>query len=348
MSAGRVRDISEFDLIRRLRDVLPEAARTSAAVVLPIGDDAAAAAVSSGELIVVTTDTLNDGIHFRLDWTGWEDLGHKALAVNLSDLAAMGATPILATVSLALTGDEAIADLEVMYRGMGRCAATFKCVIAGGDITHTPGPLSISVTAIGETTNGRLLRRDTAVAGDQIWVTGAIGAAAAGLALEQLPESDQRRTAATAPVLIEALHRPTPRIGAGQALARVGVRCAMDLSDGLAGDLRKILDASGVDAEIELGAVPVPAAVRALFREAALPLALHGGDDYELLFTAPVGLSAHVSKSLQGLGLTATAIGRITERRGPESTIVAVGENGSRSPVDPRGYDHFLPRQVSG
>ncbi|MDQ2682583.1 MAG: thiamine-phosphate kinase, partial [Chloroflexota bacterium] len=244
MSDLRVREIGEFDLIDRLIAALPAEARNARVLTLAAGDDAAVALVSAGQSIVVTADTLNEGIHFRTDWTSWGDLGHKAIAVNLSDLAAMGARPLLATVSLSLTGEERVSDLETMYAGLGRCAAASGCVVAGGDITRTPGPLSIAITAIGETIEGRLLRRDAAQVGDLIWVTGTIGAAAAGLALQHLPDSDPRRQATTAPVLIQALHRPIPRTTAGQALASVGVRCGMDLSDGLSGDLRKILVSS--------------------------------------------------------------------------------------------------------
>ncbi len=341
MTNLKVRDISEFELIRRLTAAMPERARQSNALVLAIGDDAAAATVGTGELIVVSADTLTDGVHFRTDWSSWESLGHKCLAVNLSDLAAMGATPIMATVCLSLTGDELVTDLERMYSGMGQCAIASRCVVAGGDVTRTPGPLSVSVTAIGETRNRRLLRRDTAKPFDLVWVTGSIGAAAAGLEIERMSAEDPRNRATTSNVLTDALHHPMPRTAAGQSLARIGVRCAMDLSDGLCGDLYKILIASDVDAELTIADFPIPASVFALFREQAPDLALYGGDDFELLFTAPPAMSIEIQESLELLGIRATAIGQIRARTSPMPALYAVEPHGKRLKLEARGFDHF-------
>ena len=341
MTEIRVRDISEFELIRRLTNALPDRARQSPNLELAIGDDAAAASIASGELLVVSADTLTEGVHFRTDWSSWESLGHKSLAVNLSDLAAMGATPVIATVCLSLTGDESVTDLERMYLGIGNCAIASRCVIGGGDVTRTPGPLSISVTAIGETRNRRLLRRDSANPFDVIWVTGSIGAAAAGLELERLPDEDNRKRASTAKVLIDALHHPMPRTAAGQSLARIGVRCAMDLSDGLCGDLYKILVASDVDAELTIADLPIPAAVFALFRDQAPSLALYGGDDFELLFTAPQSASVQIQEGLELLGVRATPIGQIRARSGNSPALYALEPHGKRSILQPRGFDHF-------
>ena len=344
MNPLRVADISEFDLIARLEAALPLAVRRSSNLVIGIGDDAAVATVSAGQSIVVTSDTLNEGVHFRRDWTSPVDLGYKALAVNLSDLAAMGATPVLATVSLSLNGDEEVRDLEELYRGLGQCAEAGRVVIAGGDVTRTEGPLSIAITAIGESRGGRVMTRRTAVAGDLIWVTGEIGAAAAGLELELMSPDDGRRHAQTADVLRGALHRPVPRVIAGRTLAAFGVRCAMDLSDGLTADLTKILAASGVDAEIFLSELPVPASVHALFREDARNLALRGGEDYELLFTAPDWLTNQILEGLELNGVRATNIGLITPRSGAEARIIGVERHGARNVLAPGGFDHFRGR----
>ena len=341
MSAERVADISEFQLIGRLQSVLPERALRSDRLDIGIGDDAAVAKLSPGEQLVVSTDTLNEGVHFRFDWTSWRRLGHKALAVNLSDLAAMGATPLIATVSLALTGDELIADLEEMYRGMGQYAASNQTVIAGGDITRTTGPLSIAVTAIGETRNRRLLRRSAAQPNDLIWVTGTIGAAAAGLQLELLDSSDPRKHAATADSLRGALHEPLPRLNAGRALAAMGVRCAMDLSDGLTGDLYKILTSSHVDAELSLWEISVLAAVTGLFGSGAIDLALYGGEDYELLFTSPHFMANEISEGLELIGIHATVIGQIRSQFGAQPRITGIERHGKRHILVPRGFDHF-------
>lgn len=341
MDATRVRDISEFDLIQRLMQALPERARSSSRTLLSIGDDAAVASISPAEMMVVTTDTLNEGVHFRLEWTNWQNLGHKAIAVNLSDIAGMGATPILLTVSLGLTGNEQVSDLETMYRGMGKLAVANHAVIAGGDITRTSGPVSVTVTAIGETRRKRLLRRDGAQPDDLIWVTGSIGAAAAGLELELLPEGDARRHASTASLLRNALHCPTPRCSSGQTLTAIGVRCGMDVSDGLAGDLQKILVASDMDAELLLSDLPVAAAVRALFHDRELELALHGGDDYELLFTAPSSFTSRIRDGFELIGVRTNIIGQIHKRTGPSPQIVGTSLYGERRAIEPRGFDHF-------
>ena len=343
MTYERVRDISEFDLIRRLEATLPATVRNPPSVQIGIGDDAAVVSISPGQQIVVTTDTLNEGVHFRLDWTDWTSLGYKALAVNLSDLAAMGATPVLATIALSLTGDELVTDLVDCYRGVGRCASFGQIAIAGGDITRTPGACSITITAIGETRHNRVLRRSSAAVGDLIWVTGTLGAAAAGLALLQMPANDRRRAATAADILRNALHQPVPRIGAGRTLAALGVHCAMDLSDGLSADLGKILAASHVDAEINLFDIPVSGAVHALFRDQALGLALNGGEDYELLFTAPDWMSTQIMEGLELNGVRGTIIGHITPRAGDAPRIVGNERHGSRSVVRPGGFDHFQP-----
>lgn len=337
----RVRDIGEFDLIHRLTQALPEGARESTRILLSIGDDCAVASIAPAEMLVVTTDTLTDGVHFRLDWTSWENVGHKAIAVNLSDIAGMGAVPVLLTVSLALSGGERVCDLEAMYQAMGRLAIVNQAVIVGGDVTRTPGPFSITVTAIGETRRKRLLRRDAAHANDLIWVTGMIGAAAAGLELELMPETDPRKHASTASTLKNALHCPTPRCPVGQTLAALGVQCGMDVSDGLSGDLQKIVTASDVDAELLLADLPISAAVRALFHDQELDLALHGGDDYELLFTAPPVFTNKIRDGLELIGMRATIIGQIQTRTGKRPHIVGVTPYGARRTIEPRSYDHF-------
>ncbi len=341
MTERQVRDISEFALIRELESVLPAGVRSQPNIIMGIGDDAAIASVNPGQSIVVSTDTLNAGVHFRLDWTSWHDLGYKSLAVNLSDLAAMGATPILATINLSLNGSEEVEDLLDLYRGVGQCAEVGRIVIAGGDITRTLSDISISVTVIGETRGGRYMTRRAAVPGDCIWVTGEIGAAAAGLQLSLMPEDDPRKHATTADILRAALHLPVPRVIAGRTLAAFGVRCCMDLSDGLTADLLKMLRASNADAEINLGDLPVPAAVMALFRDDALDLALYGGEDYELLFTAPDWLSNQISEGLELNGVRATIIGQVLPRVGPDARIIGVQRHGARSIIRAGGFDHF-------
>jgi len=336
----RVRDISEFELIRRVRDALPNPARSSEDVPIGIGDDTALWRPATGESVLITTDSLVQDVHFRLDWTSWDDLGWKSLAVNISDIAAMGGAPKLATVSLALTGEEIVADLQALYRGMGQIALREDVVLAGGDIVRTPHDFGIHVTVLGQTLQGRALLRSGAQPGDIVVVTGTLGAAAAGLALLALSEADPRRSAATAPALIGAHTRPQPRVRAGQLALAHGASAAMDLSDGLYGDLPKILAASGIDATIELDALPVAASLRALFPDTWFDLATRGGEDYELLLTVPPDRVDDLSTALDDAGSALTRIG-VIGNYSSHPTLFAKNVAGAVAPITPGAFDHF-------
>ena len=336
-----VRDIGEFGLIERLSAALPPDVRTAGDVHVGIGDDAAVWRPDAGEDVVITTDSLVEGIHFRLDWTDWESLGHKILAVNVSDLAAMGAAPKLAVLTLGLRGDELVRDLEALYRGLGDLARRSSMTLAGGDIVRSPHGLTFHVTALGQTRQQRTLMRSGAYSGDLIGVTGTIGASAAGLRLLALEDDDARRTAATADLLIAAHLRPEPRVALGEVLLNRGATSAMDLSDGLAGDLPKILTASGVSAWIDERRLPVAAAVRALFPNEWRELALRGGEDYELLFTAPPRAWDAIASEASAIGGPVTAIGEILLRAGTASTLEIIDAQGARRPLLPGAFDHF-------
>lgn len=331
-----VRDLSEFALIDRLVAALPDGAR-GLNTVDGQQDDCAYWWRPVGKS-VVTTDALIEDVHFRLDWTDWRSLGHKMLAVNLSDLASMGCAPEVAVVALALTGNELVEDLEELYRGAGALAEAYGVAIVGGDIVRTSGPIMLSVTAIGEQINNEpVLLRSAAKIGDVVLVSGTLGASAAGMQLLQKSESG----AATAELLIGAHLRPLPRISLGRELVQAGVRCCMDISDGLGGDLPRILNASQVGAEIDLDAIPVLPAVRALFPESWLQLALHGGEDYELLCTAPPEIVDYLIARADGVGATLTPIGKITDREG-----IGFRQGGAASSVRfSRGWDHFALSQ---
>jgi thiamine-monophosphate kinase len=337
----RVRDIGEFGLIERLGAILPPAVRASQGLRIGIGDDAAVWRPSADEDVVVTTDSLVEGIHFRRDWTDWQSLGHKILAVNVSDLAAMGAAPKLAVVTLGLRGDETVRDLEDLYRGLGELALRHGMAVAGGDIVRSPHELVFHVTALGQTNRRRVLTRSGARPGDVIGVTGTIGAAASGLRLLGLDSDDPRRSATTADVLIAAHLRPEPRVAIGAALLDHGATSAMDLSDGLAGDLPKILAASGVSALIDARRLPVAAAVRALFPADWLDLALRGGEDYELLFTAPPDAWDAIAREVTHLGGVATAIGEVVPRPAGESVVEIIDVDGAWRRLLPGAFDHF-------
>lgn len=339
----RVRDIGEFGLIALLGEALPADVRSGESLDLGIGDDAAVWTPTPGERVVITTDSLVEEIHFRHDWTDWESLGENMLAVNISDLAAMGAAPKVAVITLGLRGDERIDDLLALYRGLGAVARRHGMAIAGGDIVRSPAALALHITALGESRGGRVLTRAGARPGDIIGVTGTLGASAAGMRLLALPPDDPRRRAATAGLLIAAHLRPEPRVAAGALLLEEGASAAMDLSDGLMGDLPKMLAASGVSATLDARRLPVAAAVRALFPDAWLDLALRGGEDYELLFTAPSDAWPRIVEAMAGIGVEATAIGEIVPDAGRSTTVEMIEPDGSRHELPVGAFDHFAP-----
>jgi len=302
---------------------------------LGIGDDAATWRSSRDVVQVATTDMLIEGIHFRLDWTSPEDLGWKALAVNLSDLAAMGARPGRALVSLAV--DPARRDLSLdVARGLQAIAERTGTRIVGGDTVRSPGPLVINVALVGEADPARLLRRDAARPGDLVAVTGRLGASSAALAL--LSERSAPLDPAAAP-LLTAHHRPFPRLAAGQQLAAHGVRCAIDISDGLASEALHLARASGVGIEIDVGRVPLaPAAVRLLGERRSRELALTGGEDYELLFTFDPRVSDDLASTVESEG-GLTILGEVTDRV-PAGTVQFV-EAGQPIDLAQKGYVAF-------
>lgn len=337
----RVRDVGEFGLISLLVEALPPEVRAGRDLALGIGDDAAVWRPAPGADVVITTDSLVEEIHFRLDWTDWESLGHKILAVNISDIAAMGAAPKLAVITLGLRGDELVIDVQALYRGIGDLARRNALTIAGGDIVRSPNALMFHVTALGEAAGGAVLRRSGAGVGDIIGVTGTLGASAAGLRVLALDATDPRRVAATADLLIQAHLRPEPRVALGKILLDQGATAAMDLSDGVLGDLPKILTASCVSAEIDARRVPVAGAVRALFPEAWLDLALRGGEDYELLFTAPDHAWSAIEQAMQEIGGQVSAMGTIVSPEAGRPAIGITGLDGKRHSVEPGAFDHF-------
>jgi thiamine-monophosphate kinase len=294
----------EFELIASLAGRL-DPARDG----LGIGDDAAAWSPTAGALVVATTDMLVEGVHFRLDWTSPRDLGWKSLAVNLSDLAAMGATPGRALISVALLPNQA-ALLGEMYEGLSELARLTGTTVVGGDTVRTSGPLVVNVALIGEAQPGRLLRRDGAKPGELVLLTNSVGASAAGLAL--LLEGDPERLAGPeAARLLAAHHRPHPRLAAGRTLAALGLRCAIDISDGVASEARHLATASGVAIQLDVDRLPLePAAVALFGASKARDLALSGGEDYELLFTVPEARLAEVASAL-GDDDRPTVVGRV-------------------------------------
>ena len=335
--------MAEFDLIERIR------ARAIArdGVLLGIGDDAALLKVPAGHELVVTADTLNAGVHFPADAPP-ADIGWKALAVNLSDLASMGARPAWCTLSLCLPQADA-GWVAGFLDGFLELAAAHGVALAGGDTTR--GPLSIAVTAMGWVEAGAALRRDRARAGDDIWVTGTLGDAAGALVLGghvPLPAAASAGdpASASAAVLCAAaadtaflaarLHRPTPRVRAGRALQGLARAC-VDVSDGLLADLGHVCKASGVGALVDVDALPASPTLRSGFdAEARRLLQATGGDDYELCFTAPATSREAVIEAASTHAPVAR-IGRIVAGRG----VSAVDAQGVAWQPSVAGFRHF-------
>ena len=313
---------AEFDLIDRIRARV----RDRNDVVLGIGDDAALLQVPPGMQLVVTADTLNAGVHFPAT-TAPADIGWKALAVNLSDLAAMGATPAWCTLSLSLPEADA-RWVDTFLDGFLELADSHALALVGGDTTR--GPLSISVTAMGLVGTGSALRRDGARVGDDVWVTGTLGDAAA--ALEAVLGNRGIPVA-----LRQRLDRPMPRIAAGQRLCGIARSC-IDLSDGLLADLGHVCERSGVGAEIDLASLPASSALAALDPAQRRGWQASGGDDYELCFTASPRHRELVTQALDFAGVSATRIGRIVAGQG----VKAFDAEGEEWQPMRSGYQHFL------
>lgn len=313
----------EFDLIARIH----ARAATRGDVMLGIGDDAAILRVPPGRDLVVAMDTLNNGVHFPED-TAPADIGWKALAVNLSDLAAMAATPAWCTLSLSLPQPDA-AWVDGFLDGFLALAAQHGVALVGGDTTR--GPLSVCVTAHGLVEPRGALRRSGARAGDDVWVTGTLGDAAA--ALSQWQAGD-----AIDPALRARLDRPTPRVAAGRALAGIASAC-IDVSDGLLADLGHVCRASRVGAQLDVDALPASDALRGAFdRDSVRALQSAGGDDYELCFTAPKTARLAVESALQSCDVPGTRIGRIIADAGG---IALQDAQGAEWSPPRRGYEHF-------
>jgi len=313
----------EFDLI----DLIRRRVKTRSDVTLGIGDDAALLTVPNDQYLVVSTDTLNSGVHFPED-TAPEDIGYKSLAVNLSDLAAMGATPAWASLAISLP-DTDIEWLEKFLDGFFELADEHSVQLIGGDTTQ--GPLSITVTVQGFVPKDQALRRDAAKLGDEIWVTGSIGDAAGGLA-------QWRAQGLQSAKLRHRLDRPTPRVHVGIALRGIA-NAAIDISDGLLADLLHILLASKLGAEIEVCRVPMSKPLLDHFPDdqERYRLQLSGGDDYELCFTAPAHQSLAIEQALAECDVVGTVIGHIVS--GVE--LKCFDENGEIFEIGKKGFEHF-------
>ena len=327
--------VDESALIARIRQRLPAAPDW---LVVDIGDDAAVYAPPRNLLEVITTDTLVDSVHFDRRFVPARAIGHRAVAVNLSDLAAMGASARLLTLSLALPDDLPLDDFDALVDGAVSLAARARARLVGGNLTRTPGPLTVEVTALGTVHRRRILRRVGAQPGDYIFVSGHPGDARAGLAA--LAEAGPAASDAW-PSLAAQYLLPEPRIALGRALGASGaVTAAIDLSDGLADGVRRLTDAHGLGCLVDAERLPISAPAGQFWQSHgrdACGETLAGGDDYELLFSARPKAARRLAAALKTTaGLTVTRIGSVTRERG----CWLVDAHGGRTPIA-GGYDHF-------
>lgn len=337
-----VAELGERDLVSRITNLLTRPAW----VVIGPGDDAAVVESRPRTLEVLTTDAVVEGVHFDIRFTPPAAIGHRALAVNLSDIAAMGARPRAALVSLLLPRGFPVSDLDELMRGITTLAADARIAIVGGNVTASPGPLIVDVTATGYVHRRRVLTRGGARAGDDVYVTGTVGLAAIGLRLFQR-EHDAGTPTPALPLDAEQeararqhYLRPSPRLRAGAALsdARAASAC-IDLSDGLADGVHRLADAAGLGITLDGEALPIDGAVfnwHGGDATAARTTALTGGDDYELLFAASPRARGRLRAAQRHFGdLPLTLIGRVTRSR-----EVCMRTSAGVEAV-PRGFSHF-------
>jgi thiamine-monophosphate kinase len=359
-----VSDLTESELIARIQERLAPA---PAWLLVGIGDDAAVVEGERGRLEVLTVDALVEGVHFVRRFTPPDAIGHRALAANLSDLAAMGAAPRLALLSFALPAGLAVADFDRLVGALAGLACRHRLHVVGGNLARSPGPLMIDVTVAGTVKPRQVLTRAGARPGDEIYVTGTIGAAAAGLQMLQDAAGDSRldpaevrlkapfdyaqgglskveRPDATGGILVPCVRRylyPEPRIRAGLLLSRNRAATAcVDLSDGLADGVSRLAEASRVGAIIDAAALPVDPDTREWFETAgkdAVLEAVTGGDDYELLFAVRPRLRGRLNAAMRQGGVPVTRVGVCTEDR----SVILRRTGPPSETAMPRGYTHF-------
>jgi thiamine-monophosphate kinase len=340
-SGAVVGDFTEADLIARIQQQLPPAPDW---LLVGIGDDAAVVEPERNRVQVLTVDALVEGVHFDRAFVPPEAIGYRALAVNLSDLAAMGAAPRLALLSFALPAGLPLAHFEGMIAGLARLAARHHIHVAGGNLTRSPGPLMIDITVMGSVKRRQALTRSGARPGDDIYVSGTIGAAAAGLGmLREMSLNTKDASSVLKKTCAERYLYPEPRVRLGLLLSRNRAASAsIDLSDGLADGVHRIAEASGVGAVIDADALPIDPGVRAWFEKCGLdPVmeALTAGDDYELLATVRPRTLRRLAAAKRG-GVPLTRIGTCTAGR----AVLLRVTNGSavtEGELPAGGYDHF-------
>ncbi|HOV79474.1 MAG TPA: thiamine-phosphate kinase [Bacillota bacterium] len=331
----KLSELGEFGLIEALtRDLL----YNPAGVITGAGDDAAVLKTRGSAWLLFTTDMMVEGVHFNLEYSTFRQVGWKALAVNISDIAAMGGEPAHALVSLAVPPGLDSGGVLELYDGLREAAKTYGVNIVGGDTVSSPDRLVINVALLGEVGPGMAVYRSGARPGDSVYVTGPLGAPAAGLYIFQ--NASRTFPPEIADYCRRAHTMPAPRVEAGIVLAALGVSAMDDISDGLAGEMHEICGASGTGCLIRSKDIPLDSRVRMIAREAGadpLEWALYGGEDFELVFTVNPGAEKKVVRAAAQKGINVYRVGEITASR----EVLVEWRNGEISGLAKRGYDHF-------
>jgi thiamine-monophosphate kinase len=331
----RLSALGEFGFLKKLVPGLYWPASLASRLHVAPGDDAGAFKVAPGHVLVATTDAMIEGRHFERAWFPWSDLGYKALAVNLSDLAAMGAVrPVAALITAGFPGDTLVKSVDHFYRGLEACAKQWNIGLLGGDTVGSRADWMVSITVLGEARPQQLIRRSGAHPGDYVITSGPLGLAAAGL---EVLQTKRRHLSWTAP-LVRAFSRPTPRLALGQTLGvRRWATSLMDCSDGLEASARILSDASSVGIELDLRRLPVSKALSRWAetrKKTAWSYALRGGEDYELIFTVSAAQWAKIHRSAPG----ATVVGRVLPAG---QGLWALTPEGERLALKGYGFAHF-------
>jgi len=348
----KLSDLGEDRFMERVRERVP---KPGPEVTLGIGDDAAVLDLPKGERVLVSTDALVEGVHFLRQTVPSRFIGRKAVAINVSDIAAMGGRPVGVLMSLMTPMDSGVGELLELFDGFIERAGELGVDLVGGNLSSSPGPMAVDVTIIGVSRGRRVLQRRGARVGDAVYVSGRLGASAEGLRLLGegmalsatgsliVPKALRSGSLPLAEQCLRAHIDPVPRLALGEFLCEHGIASAcIDLSDGLARDLNRLCRASGVGSRIEESALPIHAGVLAwegLRKSPPLDMALGGGEDYELLFTT--GRERQLDDWRQEGRVAVTRIGEVRES---EEGVGLVTREGSVRPLEPTGWDHFLRR----
>jgi len=333
----RLTDVGEFALIEGIRRLMR--GNYDPQIIAGIGDDCAILRPLPDQDLIITTDTLVEGIHFHPDWMNYYQIGWRALAANLSDIAAMAGRPVGALLACSFPASRQKSHFDQLIEGITALGKHYDCPLIGGDITRSKRGIFINITVIGLVSRDKAIRRGSAQVGDRVWVTGWLGEAKGGLEYHrQAPPLKPEQFSST----LRRFLQPTPRLEEAAFLVdKISLTSMIDLSDGLSSDLRHICRESGVGIEIYTSHLPISSSTKALADSlGARPVdwALHGGEDFELCFTSQeTDMEPVVREFRERFGIPLTAIGRVIEGR----ELSLIDERGERHPLPPCGYQHF-------